>query len=51
MRFRFNHDKSRRLRENRKRGIGFDETQEIFPIRTMKTADQTIQSSIALSAG
>ncbi len=30
MRFRFDHDKSRRLRENRKRGIGFDEAQEIF---------------------
>ena len=30
MRFRFDRDKSRRLRENRKRGIGFDEAQEIF---------------------
>ncbi len=30
MRFRFDHNKSRRLRENRKRGIGFEEVQEIF---------------------
>jgi len=30
MRFRFDRDKSRRLRENRRRGIGFDEAQEIF---------------------
>ena len=30
MRFRFHHDKSRRLRENRKRGIGLEEAQEIF---------------------
>ena len=30
MRFRFDHEKSRRLRENRKRGIGFEEVQEIF---------------------
>jgi len=30
MRFRFDHDKCRRLRENRKRGIGFEEVQEIF---------------------
>lgn len=30
MRFRFDADKSRLLRQNRKRGIGFEEAQEIF---------------------
>ena len=30
MRFRFDARKSRRLRANRKRGIGFEEAQEIF---------------------
>lgn len=32
MRFKFDLNKSRRLRENRKRGIGFEEAQEIFSL-------------------
>ena len=52
MRFAFDAQKSKRQRANPKRGIGFEEAQEIFEQPyCLDTSAPTCQSSIGRSAG
>lgn len=46
MRFEFDKTKSNHLRKNLKRGIGFEEVQEIFHHLTMKTVVPMILNSL-----
>jgi uncharacterized DUF497 family protein len=51
MRFRFDARKSERLRSNPKRGIGFEEVQEVFSHPTIWINGWIRPSSIVRSAG
>src|ERR1700694_5487811 len=51
MRFHFDERKSARLRANPKRGVGFEEVQEVFSPHTTLTSARIVPSSTERSAG